>query len=84
MTIIQNQSNVIMTLNRKGLNATLPDYQRLKKERVASVTLVEVARKEGASVTEKKITNDNDWSLKVATSNATTGVNKSNYILLLL
>ena len=59
----------------------MPPYQRLRleKKRVASVTLVEVARKERASVTEKKITNDNDWSLKVATSNATTGVNKSNY-----
>ena len=35
-----------MTLNRKGLNATLPDYQRLEKKRVASATTVEVARKE--------------------------------------
>ena len=75
MTIIQNQSNVIMTLNRKGLNATLPETET--GEDKSGFRKRDWDQKRVASVTISK------WQqlepLKVATWDTTSGVNKSNY-----
>ena len=61
----------------------MPPYQRLRLEKKRVALDTRSGQKREASVA-MRMTDDNDWSLKVVTSDATTGVNKSNYILLLL